>query len=168
MNRGYSSLAEKLKALMERPRSDTGRPHTSRSLSEAIAALPDSDVSLSRTAIVYLRNGTQANPTADTIVALAKALGDVPPAYLLPHASYDDIDALQAFEDPRVRQVLMLLIGLPDGELHNVIADLERRRNDLGLEPIPQSTTTEKSAKPKRRRSKDEAARYAADSLEGL
>ncbi|MFE6412142.1 hypothetical protein ACFVOR_35010 [Streptomyces sp. NPDC057837] len=100
-----------------------------------------------------------------TILALCEALGGVPPAYLLPHESYGDLRALEAFEDPKARRILALLNGLPPDEVQNVIADLERRREDLGLEPVPDD---EAQGKPQRRRSMDDAARYAADSLEGL
>ncbi|MEU7028996.1 hypothetical protein AB0A60_20185 [Streptomyces sp. NPDC046275] len=178
------SLGEKLTALMGRARPGTGRRHTTRSLSADVEALPDSSVSLSRTAIGNLANGTQDNPTTDTVIALCKALGDVPPAHLLPHESYDDLEALQAFEDPAVRQALVLLSrfgdglpsvlrlltlleGLPEEERRNVIADLKRRREDLGLKPIPRNGPPEKP-KGRRRRTADEAAAYAVKALEGL
>ncbi|MFC5904479.1 hypothetical protein ACWGRF_04185 [Streptomyces zhihengii] len=183
MSSASRSLGEKLRALMSRARPDCDSRHTTRSLAADIEALPDSNVSLSRTAIGNLASGKQGNPTTDTVIALCKALGDIPPAHLLPHESYDDLDALQAFEDVKVRQVLPLLSrfddrlpsvlslltlleGLPEGELLNVIADLKRRRDDLGLDPITLSDPTEKP-KGRRRRTAQEAAAYAVEALEG-
>ncbi|WP_264923846.1 hypothetical protein [Streptomyces sp. A012304] len=128
-------------------------------------ALPGDHPSVSHAAIAKLAKGSQDNPTVGTILALCEALGGVPPAYLLPHESYGDLRALEAFEDPKARRILALLNGLPPDEMQNVIADLERRREDLGLEPVPDD---EAQGKPQRRRSMDDAARYAADSLEGL
>ncbi|MFB7836146.1 helix-turn-helix domain-containing protein [Streptomyces sp. NPDC056056] len=178
------SLGEKLTALMARARPGSSRRHTVRSLSADVEALPDSSVSLSRTAIGNLANGTQLNPTTDTVIALCKALGDVPPAHLLPHSSYDDLEALQAFENSAARQALVLLNrfgdelpgvlrlltlleGLPEAELRNVIADLKRRRDDLGLKPIPRNDPVAKQPKG-RRRTADEVAAYATKALEGL
>ncbi|MFM9698845.1 hypothetical protein ACKI2D_36300 [Streptomyces europaeiscabiei] len=162
------SLAGKLKALMTSRRDTNGRAHTSRSLSASVDALPGNHVSVSHAAVAKLANGSQDNPTVATIMALCEALGGVPPAHLLPHDSYDDLGALEAFEDPSARRVLALLNGLPESELRNVIADLERRRADLGMAPVPRREAAEKPGRRQRRRSKDEAAQYAADALEGL
>ncbi|MEU3202201.1 hypothetical protein [Streptomyces sp. NPDC006996] len=162
------SLADKLKALMTSRRDANGRAHTSRSLSASVDALPGNHVSVSHAAVAKLANGSQDNPTVATIMALCEALGRVPPAHLLPHDSYDDLDALEAFEDPSARRVLALLNGLPEGELRNVIADLERRRADLGMASVPRREAAERPGRRQRRRSKDEAAQYAADALEGL
>ncbi|MFJ5635038.1 hypothetical protein ACIQF5_20665 [Streptomyces goshikiensis] len=178
------SLGEKLTALMSRTRRETGRRHSNRTLAADVEALPDCDVSLSHTLVGHLASGRQSNPTVDTVIALCKALGDVPPAHLLPHSSYDDLEALQAFENPAARQALVLLDrfgdelpgvlrlltlleGLPEAELRNVIADLKRRRDDLGLKPIPRNDPVAKQPKG-RRRTADEAAAYAAKALEGL
>ncbi|MFF7838856.1 helix-turn-helix domain-containing protein [Streptomyces ossamyceticus] len=162
------SLADKLKALMASRRDANGRAYTSRSLSASVDALPGSHVSVSHAAVAKLANGSQDNPTVSTIVALCEALGGVPPAHLLPHDSYDDLEALESFEDPSARRVLALLNGLPESELQNVIADLERRRSDLGMAPVPRREAAEKPGRRQRRRSKNEAAQYAADALEGL
>ncbi|MFF8918064.1 hypothetical protein ACF08M_33360 [Streptomyces sp. NPDC015032] len=158
-------LAEKLKALMAGHR---GRAHTSRSLSASVDELPGEHPSVSHAAIAKLANGSQDNPTVNTIMALCEALGGVPPAHLLPHESYDDLEALLAFEEPLARRVLILLSGLPPSELQDVIQDLERRRAGLDLNRVTISDATEAPGKRQRRRSKDEAARYAADALEGL
>lgn len=123
---------------------------------------------MSHGTIAKLANGSQENPTVDTIIALCEALGGVPPAHLLPHDSYADLEALNAFESPQARRVLSLLQGLPQSELHNVIADLERRRADLGLQQVGDSESAKATDKRQRRRSRDEAAQYAADALEGL
>lgn len=149
----------------------SNRPHTSRSLSAAVEALPDHHVSLSHAAIAKLANGSQDNPTIGTVLALCEALGGVPPAHLLPHESYDDLNALESFEHPSARRVLALLNGLPESEFLNVIADLERRRADLGMTPVPVHRTEAAASsdrRRRRRRSKEEAAQYAADALEGL
>ncbi|MFC8022139.1 helix-turn-helix domain-containing protein [[Kitasatospora] papulosa] len=178
MSRGTRpSLAWKIKALMASRRDVKGRAHTSRSLSAAIGALPDDHASVSHAAVNKLANGSQENPTIHTIVALCEALGNVPPAYLLPHDAYSDLGALQAFEDPCARHVLALLNGLPPNALDELVAQLERLRMELGLEAVQADTTaTEGESVPqevapkrgKRRRSSDEVAEYAADSLEGL
>ncbi|MCP9973573.1 hypothetical protein [Streptomyces somaliensis] len=162
------SLAEKLRALMSSRLDVNGRTYTSRSLSAAVNALPGEHASVSYAAIAKLANGSQDNPTVGTIVALCKALNDVPPAHLLPHESYNDLAALEAFENPDARRVLALLNGLPESELHNIIAALEKRRAELGLEPATNAEPGKEKGKRRRRRSKDEAARYAADALEGL
>ncbi|WP_333746014.1 hypothetical protein [Streptomyces sp. IBSBF 2950] len=161
-------MADKLKALMASRRDANGRAHTSRSLSAGVDDLPGDHTSVSHAAIAKLANGSQDNPTIATVVALCQALGDVPPAHLLPHESYDDLAALETFEDPDARRVLALLNGLPKSEWRNVVADLERRRNDLGLPPVPRSEAAEKPGRRRRRRNRDEAAHYAADALEGL
>ncbi|MFJ1837876.1 hypothetical protein ACIOJ9_28900 [Streptomyces sp. NPDC088175] len=147
------------------------RPFSARTLSAAVDELPDNHTSVSFAAIAKLANGSQDNPTIATVIALCEALGGVPPAHLLPRESYDDLDALEAFERPSARRVLALLNGLPESELLNVIADLERRRADLGLSPVPAPHSEADEIPPgrrRRRRSKEEAARYAADALEGL
>ncbi|MFH8295002.1 helix-turn-helix domain-containing protein [Streptomyces sp. NPDC018059] len=165
------SLAAKLKGLMASRRDVNGRAFSARTLSAAVDVLPGEHTSVSHAAVAKLASGTQDNPTIATVVALCEALGDVPPAHLLPHESYDDLHALEAFESPSARRVLALLHGLPESELLNVIADLERRRADLGLPPVPEPHGGAEEAPPskqRRRRSKDEAAQYAADTLEGL
>ncbi|AJE43907.1 XRE family transcriptional regulator [Streptomyces nodosus] len=156
-----------------------GRPYTSRSLSAAVEALPGDHASVSHASVNKLANGSQDNPTAHTVVAVCKALG-VPPAYLLPHHAYSDLEALQTFEDPRARHVLALLSGLSHSALDDVVAELERRRAEQGLEPVQrrddateeappsQEEPTEAPGRGRRRRSSREAAEYAADSLEGL
>lgn len=159
------SLAEKLKALMA---GRQGQAHTSRSLSASVDALPGEHASVSHAAVAKLANGSQDNPTVNTIMALCEALGGVPPAHLLPHDSYADREALEAFENPQARRVLSLLQGLPESELRNVIADLERRRADLGLRQVGDGESAKATGKRQRRRSRDEAAQYAADALEGL
>ncbi|MGW2986420.1 helix-turn-helix domain-containing protein [Streptomyces goshikiensis] len=145
-----------------------GRPHTSRSLSASVDELPGEHASVSHATIANMVNGSKDNPTVDTILALCEALGGVPPAHLLPHDSYADLEALNAFENPQARRVLSLLQGLPESELRNVIADLERRRADLGLQQVKDSESTKAPGKRPRRRTRDEAAQYAADALEGL
>ncbi|MEU7320891.1 hypothetical protein AB0465_14195 [Streptomyces griseoviridis] len=145
-----------------------GRAFSSRTLSAAVDALPGEHPSVSHAAIAKLAKGSQDNPTVGTILALCEALGGVPPAHLLPHSSYGDLKALEAFEDPQVRRVLALLNGISPDAVQNVIADLERRRVELGLEPVPEDEADKSAARPQRRRSMDDAARYAADSLEGL
>ncbi len=144
-----------------------GRTHSSRSLSASVDALPDEYPSVSNTAIWHLAKGSQDNPTVNTVMALCKALG-VPPAHLLPHESYDDLEALTAFEEPLARRVLVLLKGLPHDELQDLITNLERRRADPSLNQVTITDAGEMPGKRQRRRNKDEAARYAADALEGL
>ncbi|MCY0961290.1 helix-turn-helix domain-containing protein [Streptomyces sp. H27-H5] len=168
MSSSRSSIADKLRALMAGRRGPNGRSHTSRSLSASVDALPGEHPSVSFAAVAKIANGSQDNPTVGTLLALCEALG-VPPAHLLPHEAYDDLEALKAFEDPLARQVLALLNGLPASELRGVITDLEGRRAHLGLEQVPRgSADTQPRKRNKRRRKADEAAEYAADSLEGL
>ncbi|MFJ6070851.1 hypothetical protein ACIQFU_08375 [Streptomyces sp. NPDC093065] len=145
-----------------------GKAYVSRTLSQAVDDLPDPPTSASFALIAKLANGQQDNPTVKTVLALCRALGDVPPAYLLPHASYDDLEALEVFEDPLARHVLVLLSELPESEIRDVVAQLERRRADLGLPPVPDGSGVGKPRKTRRRRTVTEAARYAADALEGL
>ncbi|MFC8125515.1 hypothetical protein [Streptomyces sp. NPDC057302] len=145
-----------------------GRAFSSRTLSAAVDALPGEHPSVSHAAIAKLAKGSQDNPTVGTILALCEALGGVPPAHLLPHNTYGNLKALEAFEDPQVRRALALLNGMPPGEVQNFIADLEQRRDDLGLKPVPDDEADTSPDKPQRRRSMDDAARYAADALEGL
>jgi hypothetical protein len=173
-------LGEKLKSLMAARRDAGGRSYSSRTLSAAVKALPGDHASVSYATVNNLANGNQDNPTVLTVMALCKALGDVPPAHLLPHDAYGDLAALQAFEDPRARHILALLDGMPDSTWAEVLADLEHRRADLGLEAVQSQDGTPRNddahqrpeAAPKRgrrrRRSSQEAAEYAADSLEGL
>ncbi|GAB2766615.1 hypothetical protein [Streptomyces bullii] len=165
---GSHSLAHKLKSLMARRKDARGKAYVSRTLSQAVDDLPDPPTSTSFALIAKLANGQQDNPTIKTVLALCQALGDVPPAYLLPHASYDDLEALEAFENPLARHLLALLSDLPESEMRDVIAHLKRRREDLGLPPVPDSSSVEKPKKARRRRTGTEAAQYAADALEGL
>ncbi|MFD7919423.1 helix-turn-helix domain-containing protein [Streptomyces sp. NPDC059740] len=168
MSSRRTPLGEKLKALMAGRRDENGRAHTSRSLSASVEALAGEHASVSHAAIAKLANGSQDNPTVGTVVALCEALGGVPPAYLLPHESYEDLAALEAFEDPLARRVLVLLAGLPRSELDEVITALEGRRAALGLPAAPEGETAAAPGRRRRRRSRDETAEYAADSLEGL
>lgn len=178
---GRPSLAEKIKSLMASRRDARGRAHTSRSLSAAVKALPGDHASVSYATVNNLAKGTQDNPTVQTVMALCEALGKVPPAHLLPHDAYGDLVALQAFEDPRARHILTLLSGMPNSAWDEVVAELERRRSDLGLDAVqPHDGVVEVDPDPqrqpeeapkrgrRRRRSSKEAAEYAADSLEGL
>lgn len=144
------------------------RAFSSRTLSAAVDALPGEHPSVSHAAIAKLAKGSHDNPTVGTILALCEALGGVPPAHLLPHVPYGNLKALEAFEDPQLRQVLVLLNGVPPDEVKNLITDLKQRRDDLGLEPVPDDEADKSPDKPQRRRSMDDAARYAADALEGL
>ncbi|MCZ0981895.1 helix-turn-helix transcriptional regulator [Streptomyces diastatochromogenes] len=153
------SVAAKLKALMDRHRL------APRPLSAAIDEIPDVK-SVSHALISGLLNGSKPNPTTETILSLCEAL-KAPPAYLLPHESYDDLEALTAFEDPAARRIVRLLEGLPPSEVENVVADLQRRRDDLGLAPVVFAEDSGVQSKPAKRRSVDEAAQYAADALEG-
>jgi len=176
---GRPSLAEKLTALMASRRDIRDRPHTSRSLSAAVDALPGDHASVSYASVNKLANGSQDNPTVHTVVAVCEALG-VPPAHLLPHDAYSDLAALQTFEDPRARHILALLGGLSHSALDDIVAELERRRAEQGLEPLQrrdeateeaplsQEEPTPAPRHGRRRRSSREAAEYAADSLEGL
>ncbi|WP_428956557.1 hypothetical protein [Streptomyces sp. cg35] len=158
-----------------------GRPYSVRTLSAAVEDLPGDHVSVSHASINKLSNGSQDNPTIATVLALAEALGDVPPAHLLPHGPYSDVTALRAFEDPRARHVLALLSGLPEESMDEVVAQLERKRAELGLDPVqpfrePVEELPPRQHKPKdppkrgrgRRRSEEEIAQYGADSLEGF
>lgn len=163
------SLAEKLKSLMAQRKDARGRAYVSRTLSQAVDELPDPPATTSFALIAKLAGGQQDNPTIKTVLALCQALGDVPPAYLLPHAGYDDLAALEAFEAPLARRVLALLNDLPESEVRKVVADLERRRETLGLSSVPDDgPSAAKPRKARRRRTETEAAQYAADALEGL
>ncbi|WP_330241496.1 hypothetical protein [Streptomyces sp. NBC_00525] len=179
------SLAHKLKALMADRRDARGRPYVSRTLSRAVDDLPDPPASASFALIAKLAGGQQDNPTVKTVLALCRALGDVPPAHLLPHPGYDDLAALEAFEDPLARRVLVLLDELPESEVRALVAQLEHRRDVLGLPPVPDGgpdggpgrvpedrpddrPTGGKPKRARRRRTETEAAQYAADALEGL
>ncbi|MEU4979670.1 hypothetical protein [Streptomyces sp. NPDC021969] len=163
-----NSLAQKLKWLMAGRKDARGRAYVSRTLSQAVDELPDPPTSTSFALIAKLANGQQDNPTIKTVLALCRALGDVPPAYLLPHAGYDDLEALEAFEDPLARRVLALLRDLPESEVRDVVAYVEGRREDLGLPSVADGPGVEKPTKARRRRTGTEAAQYAADALEGL
>lgn len=164
-----NSLAQKLKSLMAHRKDARGRPYVSRTLSQAVDDLPDPPATTSFALIAKLAGGQQDNPTIKTVLALCQALGDVPPAYLLPHAGYDDLAALEAFENPLARRLLVLLSDLPESEVRKVVAHLERRRENLGLSSVPDDgPSAEKPRKARRRRTESEAAQYAADALEGL
>lgn len=146
-----------------------GRPYVSRTLSQAVEDLPDPPATTSFALIAKLAGGQQDNPTIKTVLALCQALGGVPPAHLLPHPGYDDLPALEAFEDPLARRVLVLLGELPESEIRKVIAHLEHRRETLGLPAAPDDGTgARKPKRARRRRTETEAAQYAADALEGL
>ncbi|MCX0247054.1 hypothetical protein [Streptomyces drozdowiczii] len=161
------SLAHKLKSLMAQRKDARGRAYVSRTLSQAVEDLPDPPATTSFALIAKLAGGQQDNPTIKTVMALCQALGDVPPAHLLPHPGYDDLAALEAFEDPLARRLLVLLGGLPESEVRAVIAHLEDRRRTLGLPAVPDDGSV-KPKRPRRRRTETEAAQYAADALEGL
>ncbi|MFF5338279.1 hypothetical protein [Streptomyces sp. NPDC013181] len=163
------SLAHKLKSLMAQRTDARGRAYVSRTLSQAVDDLPDPPASASFALIAKLAGGQQDNPTIKTVLALCRALGDVPPAYLLPHPGYDDLAALEAFEDPLARRVLALLSDLPESEVRDLVARLEHRREVLGLSRVPdEGTPAGKPKRARRRRTETEAAQYAADALEGL
>lgn len=163
------SLAHKLKSLMAHRKDTRGRAYVSRTLSQAVDDLPDPPATTSFALIAKLAGGQQDNPTIKTVLALCQALGDVPPAYLLPHPGYDDLAALEAFENPLARRVLVLLGDLPESEVREVIAQLEDRRGALGLPAVPDDGPgAETPKRARRRRTETEAAQYAADALEGL
>ncbi|MEU2022153.1 hypothetical protein ABZ565_08305 [Streptomyces sp. NPDC016469] len=154
---------------MAQRRDARGRAFVSRTLSQAVEELPDPPATTSFALIAKLAGGQQDNPTIKTVLALCRALGDVPPAYLLPHAGYDDLAALEAFEDPLARRLLVLLSDLPESEVRKVAAHLEDRRKALGLPPVPDDgPSAGKPKRARRRRTETEAAQYAADALEGL
>ncbi|MGW7100307.1 hypothetical protein [Streptomyces sp. NPDC054838] len=166
-----SSLAAKLRYLAHRL--SPGSPPSSRQLSAAFRALPGHTRGGSHAAIAKLLSGDDTNPTVATVVALAEIM-NVPAAFLLPGSP--DLKALSVLEQSEsVREVVRHLEGLPKSDLDELLAQIKKRRADLGLQPeCPIEVVVDVAVDPKddrrdrRRRTPEESARYAADSLEGI
>ncbi|MFI5822891.1 hypothetical protein ACIA8I_27920 [Streptomyces rishiriensis] len=97
-----------------------------------------------------------------------------PAAFLLP--GWDEFDVLSVIEgNPKAHDVVRHLDGLSPADLDALLEHLRERRSQLGLAPdVPttvidaESDSGDVNRRHRRRRSMEEAAKYAADSLEGL
>ncbi|MFI5987017.1 hypothetical protein ACIBEA_39905 [Streptomyces sp. NPDC051555] len=166
------TLAAKLGFLLRRRPGPDGEPPSNRTLSAEFRALPGHTRGGSVQQLANLRGGEDDNPTTNTLTALATILG-APSAFLLP--GWDDVAVLSVIEcNPTARDVVRHLEGLPQGDLEALLGNLRKRRMELGLEPevpvteIPTEIDTgDVTRRYRRRRSMKEAAKYAADSLEG-
>ncbi|MFE9412302.1 hypothetical protein ACFYN0_26440 [Streptomyces sp. NPDC006704] len=167
------TLAAKLAYLLRRRPGPDGEPPSNRSLSAAIQALPGHSRGGSHAALADLRSGKKDNPTLTTITAVAAVL-DAPPPFLLP--GWDDIAALTVLQHtPRALDIVRHLDGLDLADLDSLLRQLQDRREQLGLpHTVPadeidtESDSGDTGRRYRRRRSSEEAAQYAADSLEGL
>lgn len=166
------TLAAKLRHLIRRRSPDPVQPLSPRKLSAAMKALPGHTRGGSPTAINNLTRGVDDNPTVATLIDLAQIL-EAPAPFLLP--GWDDVRALAVFQgDPRVADILRHLEGLPRSDLDEFLERLKKRRVELGMpqdcdpEPIEYHDIDPVDRADPRKRSPEESARYAADSLEGL
>lgn len=167
------TLAAKLAFLLRRRPGPDGEPPSNQTLSEEIRALPGHKRGGSVGQLSKLRRGDDTNPTLDTIGALATVLG-APAAFLLP--GWEEFDVLSAIEgNPKARDLVRHLDGLPPAEIDGLLEHLRERRSQLGLAPdVPtrvidtEPDSGDVNRRHRRRRSMEEAAKYAADSLEGL
>lgn len=167
------TLAAKLTFLLRRRPGPDGEPPSNQTLSDEIRALPGHSRGGSKGQLSKLRRGDDKNPTLDTICALAAVLG-APAPFLLP--GWDEFDVLSVIEgNPKARDVVRHLDGLSPADLDALLEHLRERRSQLGLAPdVPapvidaESDSGDVNRRHRRRRSMEEAAKYAADSLEGL
>lgn len=164
-------LAAKLRHLIQRL-APGQKPPTSRQLAALVQALPGHTRGGSHAAINKLTRGVDDNPTISTLVALAQVL-DAPTPFLLP--GWDDLRSLSVLQgNQKVAEIVRHLEGIPEADLDNLLAQIKERRTQLGLsqdnDPVLIETQeTEVSDRhDRRRRSPEESAKYAADSLEGL
>lgn len=172
-----TSLAAKLAYLVSRSPGVDGEAQSNRALSAAIQRLPGHTRGGSVTAIGKLRRGDDDNPTIMTVSQLAAVLG-APSAFLLP--GWEDVKGLTAFEAHSViRSIARHLDGLPEDDLYAVLRFVQELRSNRGLTRIvpledvpelePNSSGTVDSDRRSRaggRRTIEDAADYAADSLE--
>lgn len=163
------TLAAKLRHLIQRLPADQ---RSTRKISAAIRALPGHTRGGSQAAINNLVRGLDDNPTVATVTALAQVL-EAPPAFLLP--GWDDLRALSVLQGNHLAvDIVRHLEGLPEQELGDFLKHLKSRRTELGLPAnselihIEQQTPEDSVTRDPRRRSAEESAKYAADSLEGL
>ncbi|MFI2616640.1 hypothetical protein [Streptomyces sp. NPDC018584] len=167
------TLAAKLTHLLKRRPTPDGELPSNRTLAREISELPGYTRGGSVGALSKLRTGTDTNPTVTTIEQLAAVL-NAPEPFLLP--GWDDVLALTIFKhNQTARDVVRHLDALPQSELEAVLNHLKERRELLGLPPTvpPEQIETEHDSgdanrRHRRRRSVEDAMKYAADSLEGL
>lgn len=167
------TLAAKLAYLLRHRPGPDGEPPSNRALSAAIQNRPGHTRGGSVGALSKLRRGEDDNPTVATLTALADVL-DAPSAFLLP--GWDDFEALSTLQyNHRARDIVRHLDGLPQADLDALLEQIQERREQLGLTPsVPaeeietEPNSGEVNRRYRRRRSMEEAAKYAADSLEGL
>ncbi|MDJ0463098.1 hypothetical protein [Streptomyces sp. H27-C3] len=167
------TLAAKLAYLLRRRPGPDGELPSNRALSTAIQNLPGHTRGGSVGALSKLRRGEDDNPTVATLTALSAVL-DAPSAFLLP--GWDDFGALSALErNHQALDIVRHLDGLPPADLDALLEQIQDRREQLGLDrntPAEEIETEpdsgEVNRRYRRRRSMEEAAKYAADSLEGL
>ncbi|GAA0406314.1 hypothetical protein [Streptomyces luteireticuli] len=168
------SLTAKLAHLLRRKPGADGEPLSNRALADRIRAQPGyAGRGGSHAAIHKLRVGTDNNPTVSTVDQLAQAL-EAPSAFLLP--GWDDLEALTVFQQSaEARAIVRHLQQLPPEELAHILTYVQGRREELGLkkevppeEITPAHDSGDTAARFRRRRTREEAARYAADSLEGI
>lgn len=163
------TLAAKLRHLIQRLPSDR---QSTRKISAAIRALPGHTRGGSQAAVNNLIRGLDDNPTVATLAGLAQVL-EAPTPFLLP--GWDDLKALTVLQRNHLAvEVVRHLDGLPEEDLGRLLEHLKKRRTELGLPAnseaihIEQQAAQDSVTYDPRRRSAEESARYAADSLEGL
>ncbi|MFI8007831.1 hypothetical protein [Streptomyces sp. NPDC086010] len=166
------TLAAKLTFLLRRRRGPDGELPSNHVLSREFRALPGFRRGGSPGQLSNLRRGEDDNPTVATVHALAAILG-APSAFLLP--GWDDIDALSLIDrNPEIREVVRHLDGLPPEELFALMEHIRKLRVISGLSPYvpptviaPEIDSGDVDRRHRRRRSPEEQAKYAANSLEG-
>lgn len=163
------TLAAKLRHLVRLLPADR---RSVRKISAAIKALPGHTRGGSHAAINNLLSGADDNPTVTTLVALSQVL-KVPAPFLLP--GWDDVKTLTVLQGRgEVAEIVRHLDGLSGEDLAGVLAYVKEQRSVAGLPvnsnpiPIEPYGTDDANQKDPRRRSAEESAKYAADSLEGL
>ncbi|MFI2258915.1 hypothetical protein [Streptomyces tubercidicus] len=168
------SLRSKLLTLLRLRRDRDGFTPSARDVSAATTPDGQRKPVLSHGQVSSLMNGASSNPTSSTVVALAAALS-VPAAFLLPGEEWDDLAALTVYrERPEAREALRLMHGLEVQDILEICTILREARRRAGLPeevpaiPLPPPGVDQPREGRPRRLSLDEAARRAADDLEGL
>ncbi|QSS91290.1 hypothetical protein [Streptomyces sp. M54] len=168
------SLSAKLLALLRLRRDPDGYTPSVRDIAQATTPAGPRKRALSHGTVNSLLNGSNSNPRASTLAALAQALG-APAAFLLPGQEWDDLAALAVYrERPEAREALRLMSGLKVQDIVEITMQLREIRVRRGLPedvpaipPPPPGVDHPREGRPRRLLSWDEAAERAADDLEG-
>ncbi|MFJ7275464.1 helix-turn-helix domain-containing protein [Kitasatospora sp. NPDC098663] len=132
-DQGPALIAKRLNYLFKH-RHPAGRgPYT---IAEAAAG-----TDVSESTIKQLRSGAKANPTINTLRALA-AFFDVPPTYWVtdnPEQVFAERDLVNAMRDAGVQSIALRSQGLSAKNMARITDMLDMARESQGLPPIPPS-----------------------------